>query len=440
MKQSAALFAGVSALHGAATAAPATQEDVDALEQKILVLERKLEVEKEDEEKAYEKATTTSASDSGFVIESNDGAFTLKLKALVQGDSRVFIDDEDTVNDTFLVRRARPTLEGTVGEFVSFKLMPDFAGDNATLIDAYIDVGAVPHAVVRGGKFKSPVGLERLQSASNLHMMERGFPTELAPNRDVGLQIYTGGLINGKPDSLFSYALAITNGAPDGRDSPATNPDDNYEYAARAFLEPIEGLGFGIAGSFGDKEGGAGEDAADFLPRYRSPGQQTIFQYADTTAADGQHLRWSPQGYYYVGSFGLLAEYIRSEIDVTNGTAAAELSHEAAQATAVFVLTGEDASFAGIDPYKPIGKGGWGAWEIAARYSTLEIDDDTFPLYADPTSEISEAKTLGLGVNWYLTRNVKAVLDYFQTDFDAFAGAAGFPDEKVMLSRLQVSF
>ncbi|MGH8501716.1 MAG: porin [Gammaproteobacteria bacterium] len=221
--------------------------------------------------------------------------------------------------------------------------------------------------------------------------------------------------------------MAITNGTPDGRDSPATNPDDNFEYSARVFAEPITGLGFGIAGSFGDKEGGAGDDAGDFLPRYRSPGQQTIFEYAETTAADGQQLRWSPQGYYYAGPFGVLAEYIRSELDVTDGTA-------------VWVLTGEDASYAGIDPYKPVGGGGWGAWEVAARYAWLDLDDDAFPLFADPADSISEAKTWGVGLNWYLTKNLKAALAYFQTDFDGFGGAGDFPKEKAALSRLQVSF
>jgi phosphate-selective porin OprO/OprP len=417
-----------------------TQEQLYELDQKVRILERQLEIKEEEEAEALEEDTTASADEDGFVIESGDGAFTLKLKALVQGDTRIYADDEDTASDTFLVRRARPTLEGTVGEFISFKLMPDFAGDEATLFDAYVDIDAVPFATLRGGKFKAPVGLERLQSASNLHIIERGYPTELAPNRDVGAEVYTGGLINGKPDSLFSYAVAITNGAPDGRDSPALNPDDNFEYAARAFVEPITGLGFGLAGSFGDKQGGADDDAEDFLPRYRSPGQQTIFEYVDSTAADGQQLRWSPQGYYYVGSFGLLAEYIRSELDVTDGTATTELSHEAAQATAVFVLTGEDASFAGVEPYKPVDSGGWGALEVAVRYGWLDLDDDAFPLYADPAESISEANTWGVGLNWYLTKNLKAALAYFQTDFDAFAGAADFPKEKAALSRLQVSF
>jgi phosphate-selective porin OprO and OprP len=115
------------------------------------------------------------------------------------------------------------------------------------------------------------------------------------------------------------------------------------------------------------------------------------------------------------------------------------LNNKAAQGTFVYVLTGEDASYSGVDPERPVGGGGWGAWELAGRLEWLDLDDDSFPLYADPAAAVSEARTFGLGVNWYLTKNVKAALDYFQTDFNGFAGV-DFPKEKVVLSRLQVSF
>lgn len=439
-KYLAVLFASTAALHCAAIAAPATQEQIDALDQKIGILDRKLEIEREESADAAEEATAVTASEDGFIIESGDGAFALKLKGLIQGDARVFADDEGAANDTFLMRRVYPTLEGTIGDFVSFRLMTDFAGDDAALVDAYIDIEALPAAILRGGQFKGPVSLERLQSAGSLHMIERGYPTELAPNREIGVQLYGGDIVNGKTGNPFNYALTFANGAPDGRDTRFSNPDDHFEVTGLLGAEPIENLGFAIAGSYGDKEGGAGEDAEGFLPRYRSPGQETIFEYAATTSADGQHLRWSPQGYYYVGPFGVLAEYIQSELDVTNGTASEQLSHKAAQATAVFVLTGEDASFAGVAPAEPIDRGGQGAWELTARYTWLELDDDTFALYADPVTQVSEAKTWGVGVNWYLTKNLKAVFNYFHTDLDAFGDTVDFPDEKAVLSRLQISF
>jgi phosphate-selective porin OprO/OprP len=165
---------GAVVLPGTAAAKPAMQEQVHALDQKIRMLERKLEIEKGEEADASEKGTTLSAGDSGFIIESSDGAFEFKLRALVQGDARIYTGDENAVNDTFLIRRARPIFEGKVGDFVSFRLMPDFGGTEITLFDAYVDLITPLHytnsagesvslAVIRGGKFKSPVGLERLQ-------------------------------------------------------------------------------------------------------------------------------------------------------------------------------------------------------------------------------------------------------------------------------------
>jgi phosphate-selective porin OprO and OprP len=417
------------------TARPVTQEQIEDLNQEILILDRKLEIEQEEQVEAEEEDAVLSASYEGFAIESADEFFELKIRALLQADGRYFLDDEDVVDDTYLLRRARAIFEGSVGPYIGFRLMPDFAGDETTLFDAYVDVGVDP-ATLRAGKFKAPVGLERLQSAPYLHFAERAYPTELAPNRDIG-----GQFLGSVSDERLTYALAVTNGTPDGQNSPATNPDDNFELSARLFGEPLEGLGIGVAGTIGDKEGGFGEeDAVDFLPRYRSPGQNTIFEYAETTGADGEHLRWTPQAYYYYGPFGLMAEYIQSELEVTNGTVTDSLQHEATQVTAAYVLTGESASYEGIIPDAPLGGGGLGELELVGRYTTLDLDEQTFPLFADPATSVSEAETFGVGLNWYLTANIKAVLDYFLTSFEAGAEVGDRPDEHAVLSRLQLFF
>ena len=66
----------------------------------------------------------------------------------------------------FLWRRIRPTIEGSWGSLIGFRLTPEFAGDGATIVDAYVDVKFDPRATLRIGKVKGPIGLERLQSAS----------------------------------------------------------------------------------------------------------------------------------------------------------------------------------------------------------------------------------------------------------------------------------
>lgn len=422
----------------------------DELDQRIKILERQLEIQKEEADAKAKDATTSSFGDKGLSVKK--GAFELKLKGLVQLDARTYLDDAaPEVDDTFTFRRIRPSLEGSLGKLVAFRLTPEFAGngsgDSSSIVDAYIDLKFSPAATLRAGKVKGPVALERLQSGAAISFVERGFPTELAPNRDLGIQLQ-GELFK----STVSYTLGYYNGTADGRDITGTDSDNRKEVGARLFFEPFknesgvfQGLGFGVGGTHGTKhQRGNADSPNNFLPRYRTPGQQTFFQYTNTVFADGDHTRISPQAYFYRNAFGLLAEYIRSEQELTTAAATDELENTAWQVATSYVLTGEDASFRGV--VKPanafqVGGPGWGAFELAARYGVLEIDDDAFSVgFASPTASASEATSFGLGVNWYLNANVKIATTYTKTTFDDGAASGDREDEETVFTRLQLSF
>ena len=420
--------------------APSTLGDLD---QRLRVLERRLELQQEEAAAKAKEAPVVAVNDKGASLKSANGDYEIKIRGLLQGDGRFFSSGVPSgTYDTFLLRTARPTIEGTLGKWIGFRFTPEFAGDSASIVDAYADLKFSPAASVLLGKFTSPVGLERLQSSSALSDIERALPSELAPNRDIGVQLQ-GELAGSK----VSYAIGVFNGTVDGRDAVTTNPDDEFEYAGRLFFEPFKdgagfwsGLGFGIGGSVGDTVG----TGNSILPRYRTPGKVQFFNYRRAVAADGRRTRWSPQGYFYRNRFGLLAEYIASKQELQVGATAAELENTAWQATASYVLTGEDASYRGVvkpsHPFSP-GKGGWGAWELVGRYGVLEIDDRAFPVFADPAVSARRAKSWTLGVNWYLTSNLKLVLNYLDTQFEGGAAAgADREDEKAVFSRLQVAF
>lgn len=418
---------------------------IDDLRQRLAVLERRLELQAEAAAaKAESTPAVTASADKGLAVKSADGKLDVKLRGLVQADGRFFLDDDALPqNDTFLFRRIRPTLEGSWGPLVGFRLTPEFAGDSATIVDAYVELKFDPRATVRIGKVKGPVGLERLQSGGALAFVERSFPTELAPNRDIGVQLQgavAGGTLN--------YVAGVYNGTVDGRDAVTTNPDDRFEFAGRLFAEPwknsanaLSGLGFGIAASTGDKSGVGN----NFLPRYRTPGQAQFFGYRTTVAADGRHARLSPQAHWYAGRFGALAEWIASEQAVRAADGTREtLRHRAWQVTGGVVLTGEDASYRGVvrpnEPFTP-GEGGWGALELVGRYGELDVDDDSFPLFADPGASASRATAWTLGLNWYLTSQFKLVANYTQASFDGGAAAgADREDEKAFFTRAQFQF
>jgi len=129
--------------------------------------------------------------------------------------------------------------------------------------------------------------------------------------------------------------------------------------------------------------------------------------------------------------------------------AKAELRNKAWQLAAGYVLTGEDSSYAGLTPktnFDPVA-GTWGAFEIAARYASLKIDDATFPLFASTSTNPDEAASIGFGLNWYLNKVIAVKFDYYQTKFSLAPGAPAVPDavlirqdEKALISRFQVSF
>src|SRR5436305_1679574 len=227
---------------------------------------------------AQDQTASVTAGCDGFSIRSADNAFQLRLRGYVQLDGRFYQDDHLKRGvDTFILRRARPILEGTVFKIFDFRLMPDFGGGTTVLQDAYVNARFLPGFQVRAGKFKPPVGLERLQSATDILFVERALPTNLVPNRDLGVQIQ-GDLAGG----VVSYALGVFNGVPDGS-SADTDTNNGKDIAGRLFFQPfvtgsgpLKNLGFGLSASQGNQNG---TFTAPNLAPYKTPGQQSFFSY-----------------------------------------------------------------------------------------------------------------------------------------------------------------
>ena len=153
---------------------------VEELEQQVRVLGRKDELQEEAASEKAKTAVAVSAGAGGFQIRSVDTNFVLKIRGYLQADSRWYINDNVPVNDTFLLRRVRPIFEGTVFEKFDYRLMLDFGSgvtannaNNAYVQDAYLNARLWPEFQLQAGKFKEPVGLERLQSGANLLFVER---------------------------------------------------------------------------------------------------------------------------------------------------------------------------------------------------------------------------------------------------------------------------
>ncbi|HEX3233518.1 MAG TPA: porin [Gemmatimonadales bacterium] len=428
---------------------PASLESrIDALDQQVRILQRLRELAADSAAAAAkDKVSATASAKDGFSIKSADGKFAVRLKGLVQTDARIFLSDKAApATTTFFLRRARPILEATVGKYLEFRLQPDFGQGQTVLFDAYSDVKIAPAFAIRVGKFKPAVDLERYQSASDIVFAERALATNLAPNRDIGLQL-SGDISTG----AFTWQAGIYNGVPDLGNGDG-DVSDAKDVAGRVFLQPFKlgalaGLGFGVAGTTGLERGTI---LAPALASYRTPGQQTWFKYrsslttpANNIFADGRRSRVAPQAYFYSGPLGLHGEYIQSWQAVTKlaGTPL-KLKHTAWQTTGSIFLTGEKNSFKSAAPKKPFDPkaGTFGALELAARYSELSIDDATFPTFANPANTPSKAKAWAIGLNWYLAKAIKVVADYEHTTFTGGTATGDREDENFVATRVQYSF
>ena len=442
------------------------KQEIEDQKQRLAVLERKLEIQQEAAATAAASAPRVTINASRFQIGNTDNSNFIRFRGTLHVDNRVFGGDSVAETaDTFILRRVRPTFEGTFGGIYDFRFTPDFGGGRSIVVDAYAAARFNPGFVVTAGKFKPPVGLERLQSGADIRFIERGLPTNLVPNRDLGVQ-FSGDFSGG----ALSYQVGYFNGVTDGQSSdnlttPDVEVDSAGDYAARVFFQPflnsdnfnLRGLGFGVGSTWVDVDGTATNTA---LSAYRSPGQQSVFAYRANTAtgttpnnatfANGERLRLAPQFYYYRGSFGVLGEYTQVEQDVSRtvgGTTLSDtLTNSAWQVQLSWFASGEEEAFRGFTPgstWQP-GKPGLGAFELVARYHELDVDDDAFTgganSFANPLTAVTKETAYGVGANWYPWNTVKFSLNYELTSFEGGAATGDRADEQALFSRFAINY
>lgn len=121
-------------------------------------------------------------------------------------------------------------------------------------------------------------------------------------------------------------------------------------------------------------------------------------------------------------------EYFHYDIDRRG---LANSSFEGGYGEASWTLTGEarrynpaTGAYAGIIPDHDfsISRGGWGAWEIAARVSSVSLVDDFISgksLASQPGAVDGGRQTnFTLGLNWYVNSNIRYMLNWVHGEFD----------------------
>ena len=426
------------------------------------------------------------AFDQVVTLEEGE-AYKFRLGTLLQPQGRFFIETPDDTS-TFLMRRARLIADGTVARNFDFLFQVDLLSsglwvtntapaNTVTVQDAWINGKASDWLQLRIGKMKSPIGIERWQSANARWFTDLITTTYLAPNRSIGAMLH-GNVYGG----VAQYWAALVNGEPDGGSSDlSTGGQNTKEFQGRLAItpfartdwEPLKELTVGAGVTYAPQLNGLG--------RYGTANQQQFFTYNSgtinaTQANPGEQVRFVPNLTYFWGPFGLYAEAAWSTVGVNgattqkvskstsvkdkngktvgtfsttstvtnNSTSTENFTNFAWQVAASYMLTGEKNSFRAIKPKRPFNPstGAWGALQVAVRAGQLSVDDGIFVAgYSDPSIWSRESTTVGAALNWILNENVKLTLQYDYTSFLGGAADGGnAPDNNAITTQVQLSF
>jgi len=405
---------------------------------------KKAEARKEEQAKEY-----AVKWDNGLSVNRNDGAFKLKLGGRIHldwgyasGSSAIDRNEANNVyggstidGDGVEFRRARLYISGTLWEEYLFKAQYDFAGGDVDWKDVYMGKENIPGlGTLLLGQMHEPFSLEELTSSNYITFMERSLPTSaFAPSRKTGIRA-----ANTLYDQNITWAIGAFYGDTD--DDGDSNFDDiaNTDITLRLSGVPIfdnEGehllhLGLGYSYQIRDE----GETELRF--RTRPEFHITDVRLVDTGTFDADSVNlFNPELALVWGPLSIQGEYFYASVDSTE---ADDPSFQGAYLYTSWFITGEhrpysrsSGKFSRVKPKDNFIGGGSGAWEIAARWSWIDLTDSNV--------EGGEQNDLSLGVNWYLTPNNRLMFNYVYADVDDREEAED-GDVDIFAMRLQTDF
>ena len=434
---------------------------LEAQQAQLEALTRQLEQPKvaEAQKVAAPAAPKLSLNNSRPTITSADGKSSFAVRANVQLDGALYGEDKEgplttdfrrgsvggTPNrennaardfgDGFYFRRARFGVEGTIASDFNYRLLLELGGSGTEgptrINDAWIAYTGFAPFTVQLGAFSPPSNMDDGTTPEDLPFLERASASELS--RSLGGadgRIGLGLKANGQRwMSAFTITTRTVNDAEvfDGQLAAvgraggliASGGDYNVHLGASGtyvFSPPDQGSATTPRHPLRFRD----------RPEIRVDGVRLI----DTGAIDAAHA--SVLGMEFGAtwkSFYLQGEHFWFDVERRGSSALPDPDFTGYYVQSSWMLTGESrrynpvtGSFQNPRPKEIFAHGGGsGAWEIAARYSNMNLN---FQEGVEGAANLpggvrgGEQNVLTLGVNWYLNPNFKVMMNYLLIDVD----------------------
>ena len=367
-----------------------------------------------------------------FFIKSADGQFQLMPYGYFQSDYRGYKGDGAPSN-TFVLRRARFGFQGNYGKYYDFAVLIDgAAGNGISLRDLYINAKPMPEFQVQVGQFKVPYNQETLLSAPNLDFVERSLASLLYPSASTAYRS-PGITLHG---DIHGGVMQWWVGAFNGKGILTANTTNEPEVVGRVRFypwrkkkdSPLQGFAFGGAIDRGRSRGLSNEMS------FNAAMPDNAYTFFPSFRINGKIERYNGEATWVHGKWGVRGEYdqllqFRSNVgsEQAGGLGFFTLPGIVAKAgygSVTYLITGENRPENGtpkvkhpwLGPVEGSGSRGYGAFEVAFRYSKIQAKEPGanfpnpftpgfVPTFDQHTDEFTA------GLNWYLNYWVKYQLN-----------------------------
>lgn len=438
--------------------------------------------------------------------EPKKGAYpTFKITGFLQLDTAWYSQEpanRNTVGDAqdgTAFRRVRLAVQGKAAELTNYQLEVDFANaGRPSFFDTYVEQEQLPFfGTVRVGHFLQPFSVDAMSGFRNLPFLERSLPfLAFVPFRRVGIMSS-----NSSDDQLtnLSYSVFRTGGfnnAPLGDDRFGTDFGDvgGYSFSTRAthmllwddnvgechFWHVGASYDYSVLGANDSPGSGTSGNAGSPRPFYQTrvlpefgplgyPENSSTFgsavngtpSFLDSGRYQADHFNlFGLETVYQYGPLSIQAEWMGNWVESAGGP----VFYNGAYGEILYRLTGEYRtydrklatlknpipheefiSYTGDNP----GIRGWGAWEVGARWSFVDLrnpDSLNGHYYNSATNTFNTTSKAGngqlnestVGLTWFLNQHTKWQFNWIHAMLDNTAKGNSHAD--LFVSRVQVDF
>ncbi|MCL7419715.1 MAG: porin [Methylobacter sp.] len=426
-----------SKAYGALRASAQAEDDSKLKDQKNL----KAEAEKTVKAAVEENMPKPSPSDvkvsykNGFHMESADGQHSLEIHGRIQADYLDTVSGGDgATKDKFNLRRAYLYTQGKLFKNWEHLFVASFQGTPQAVFWE-MNAHYWDEAQLKFGQYRFPFSINESTSSRNIDFMERALPMQFIPGID------RGAMLHGNPIQGMYYAVSAVNGGlRNNVGLSSTGLDEDNDVDGKDFLghlsynlapvlehkDSIYHVGFSYATG---EQPTSDPDSA--LRASTETGALKFFQADQFGDSSVDLSRVGASTVLAHGPLRFTGEYVHNNFQGAASGQAFDRNIDAYYLSAHWMLTGESYAkafgkqnaFGDIVPQHNFDmKGGWGAWELAFRFSHLDASDFKSTNTAGTGKLLNgfanEADGYTVGLKWIVNPQVRFLANYVHTDFN----------------------